>query len=103
MYIILNNKIRKAQTRKAKYADKSLIFDCHTYTNLIPFKCVKDTILIWFQYRLLHRKLGTNKFPLMINYIDSNKCVFRYNLTETLQHLFYDCNKIREHWRNVEK
>ena len=39
----------------------------------------------------------------MINYVDSNKCAFCNNLPETLQHLFYDCNKVREFWRNVEK
>ena len=59
----LNNKIKtpKAQTI---YADKGLIFYHRTWTNyyLIPFKCVKDTTLIWFQYRLLHRILGTNTF-----------------------------------------
>ena len=39
----------------------------------------------------------------MINYVDSNKCVFCNNVPETLQHLFYDCNKVQELWRNFEK
>ena len=39
----------------------------------------------------------------MINSVDSNKCAFCNNLPETLQHLFYDYNKVREHWRNLEK
>jgi hypothetical protein len=103
MYNILNSKITtpKSQT---KYASKGLVFDHLTWTKyyVLPFKCLKDTTLIWFQYRLLHRILATNTFLYMINYSDSNKCTFCNKLLETLQHLFYDCDKVRELWKSLE-
>ena len=45
---------------------------------VIPFRCVKDTTLSWFQYKILQRILTTNKFIYiyMIHYVDSSTCEF---------------------------
>ena len=104
IYNLLNNKkiIPKAEI---KYANEGFHFDSHMWEifYILPFKCVKDTTLIWFQYRLLHRILATNSFLYMIHYVDSNKCSFCNNAPETLQHIFYDCSKVRNLWGELEK
>ena len=47
----------------------SLIFN-------IPYSCTVDTKLRWFQFRLIHRILGTNSFLFKINKTDTNLCTF---------------------------
>ena len=54
----------------------------------VPFTCTVDTKLRWFQFRLIHRILGTNSFLFKMNKVDSNACVFCKNEEETLIHLF---------------
>ena len=104
IYNVLNSKKLIPKSQK-KYADKSLNIDIYIWEKyyILPFKYLKDTTIIWFQYRLIHRILATNTFLHMIHYIDSNKCTFCTNEPETLQHLFYDCNVVRKLWESVEK
>ena len=63
----------------------------------LPFRYIKDTTLLWFQYRLLHRSLGTNSFLHMIHYVDSNKCNVCKNA------LFYDCHKVKNIWKALQE
>ena len=58
--------------------------------NIIPFKCIYETKLRWFQYRINQRILSTNTFLHKINISDSDKCSFCHQEPETLVHLFYD-------------
>ena len=53
----------------------------------IPFQCLKDPTLLWFQYRNLHT---------IIKYIESNTCDLWHSQPETLEHLFFDCPKVLE-------
>ena len=68
----------------------------------IPFHSVKDASLVWFQYRILHRILATNKFLHMIHYIDSDICSFCNTYPETLQHLFFKCDNVYNLWKEVK-
>ena len=69
--------------------------------NMNIFFCTKDTRLVWFQYRILHRILATNKFLFMIRIADNPNCSFCKTEVESLKHLFYDCTKVREIWNNL--
>jgi hypothetical protein len=103
LYEILNSKIiiSKAQI---KYANQGFIYEAKQWEQyyLIPFKCVKDSTLCWFQYRILHRILTTNTFLHMIHYIDSDACSFCNIFPETIQHLFFECNMIYHLWEAIE-
>ena len=64
---------------------------------------MKDTTLLWFQYRLLHRIVATNYFLHMTHCVDSNKCDFCKNSPETLQPLFYDCHNVKSIWKTLQE
>ena len=66
------------------------------------FKTVKDNFLIWFQYRIIHRILGTNKLLFEMNLKDSPLCSICQDQTETLMHLFVTCSKVSQIWSDLE-
>ena len=55
-----------------------------------------------FQYKILQRILTTNKF-LNICGIKADKCYFCGIMTETLEHLFWECPKITQFWKKMVK
>ena len=67
----------------------------------VPFTCTVDTKLRWFQFRLIHRILGTNSFLFKINKVDSNVCVFCKEEEETLIHLFCSCIYSINFWTSL--
>ena len=66
-----------------------------------PFKMSKDTSLIWLQTRIIHRLLATNSLLFKMKLIESDKCSFCKVESETLEHLFWECNNIRKFWHNL--
>ena len=103
MYELLNTQTitPKAQL---KYANEGFLYDTREWEMFytIPFHSVKDASLVWFQYRILHRILATNKFLHMIHYIDSDICSFCNTYPETLQHLFFKCDNVYNLWKEVK-
>ena len=65
---------------------------------LLTHKLTSCTYSKWFQLRILHRIISTNKFLFNINVKDSNKCSFCNVETETTIHLFYECAVVRVFW-----
>ena len=55
IYNVLNSKKLIPKSQK-KYADKGLKVDSYIWEKyyILLFKCLKDTTIIWFQYRLIH-------------------------------------------------
>ena len=68
----------------------------------ICFKVVKDNNIIWFQYRLIHRILGTRSLLHKMSIETDNKCHFCNVSSETLINLFYSCPKVKLLWQQVE-
>ena len=68
----------------------------------LPFKTTRDSSVIWFQLRLLHRLLPTNYLLTKMQIKDNNKCTFCKSETETLRHLFWDCRCIQVFWRDFQ-
>ena len=67
----------------------------------LPFKITKDTKLQWFQTRLIHRILPTNKYLTLIQIKDCAQCTFCSNDIETLVHLFWSCPFSRNIWNEL--
>ena len=69
-------------------------------------KCMKnspDPQLQWFQARLLHRILPTQKYLTLCKLTDSSFCVFCGNSIENLNHLFWNCNFVKKFWNDFMK
>ena len=66
------------------------------------FYSVYDNFLIWFQYRLIYRILGTNQLLNQINISPTATCRLCGKDNETIMHLFIKCEKSREFWKNIE-
>ena len=68
----------------------------------LPFTLVKDTNLRWFQFRILHRILGTNSLLCKMGLKNDNKCSFCSREKETITHLFWDCQYAQDFWDTVK-
>ena len=67
------------------------------------FKVSSDSQLQWFQSRLIHRILPTNKYLFTCNLKDSSTCYFCMNERETLNHLFWNCVHVKKFWNDLLK
>ena len=103
MYNILN-KSTIIPTAQTKYSNLGYMLSAQEWRNVykIPFQCLKDPTLLWFQYRILHRIITTNTFLYKIKYIESNICDLCHSQPETLEHLFFDCPKVLDVWKETE-
>ena len=61
-----------------------------------------NTTLALYQYRLIHRIIATNTFLYKIHYVKSNTCTFCSTEPETLSYLFYDCQIVKNLWKEVQ-
>ena len=69
----------------------------------ICFKTIQDPYFKWFQYRIMHRILGTQIILHKMGVADSNKCLLcRSTSEETLLHLFFSCPKANQLWHQLE-
>ena len=67
----------------------------------IPFKATIYTKLRSFQFKIIHNILYTNEKLHKIGYSDTSSCTFCKKNTETLLHLFVDCENIRPLWNQI--
>ena len=91
-------------TAQRKWNIDLLLPETHEWykTYILPYKITRDTNIRWFQYRLIQRILSTNTFLYKIGFTQSNLCSFCNDATETLVHLFWECNPVNEFWHNLE-
>ena len=61
---------------------------------------LSDIRLRWFQYRIVHRILGTNSLLYKMGISESNLCTFCTRDVETnyMYHLFYGCDIVSNLW-----
>ena len=60
----------------------------------MPFSITRDSSLQWFQYRIIHRIIGTNYFLYKIKYKTSAECSFCHDMPETIEHIFWECKHV---------
>ena len=68
----------------------------------VCFKTIKDNDLIWMQYKVLYRILGTNDLSFKINRHDDGKCSFCKEYNETTLHLFVQCKNVQNFWSELK-
>ena len=66
------------------------------------FNVEQDNNLIWFQYKLIHRILGTNNQLYKMSIEKSDKCRFCQSDSEIFMHLFVRCRHVVELWKDLE-
>ena len=98
------------QTFESKYKDKwnsdlDLQIDKFTWKHIfyICFKSVYNNDLVWFQYKTLHRILGTQRMMFHMKFTGSDLCRLCNSCSETIMHLFVNCNHVAKLWRDLEK
>lgn len=69
----------------------------------IPFLSLRETKLQYFQFRFLHRILGTNVLRHRMKLTHSPSCTFCGEHNETIEHLFWDCRLTSSFLLDVEQ
>ena len=62
----------------------------------------KDTKLLWFQYRILHRILCTNKLLFTLKIRTSPLCSICNTTAESIPQLLYFCPTVNNIWHCIE-
>ena len=88
----------------SKYADFVNVLSDNELKNvyLLSRRCTKDTQLIEFQFKTLHRYLPTNSLLFVMGKVASNKCTFCGLYSESIMHLLFECNDVRNLWYQIE-
>ncbi len=91
MYLLLNSN-SETPAGKIKW-NSTYNFNNETWKKIYlwPHIITKDTTLKWFQYRINHNILATNDFLNKIKIASSPLCTFCKKFSETIKHLFWDC------------
>ena len=69
----------------------------------ICFKTLNDNYLIYLQYRIINRILGTRSLLHKMSITDNKICSFCKEHEETLMHLLYECNQVFTLWNKLYK
>ena len=62
-----------------------------------------STKLRTFHFKLLHRRIATNDFLTKISLVQSDKCFFCEQETETITHLFLRCSITQSFWNDAKQ
>ena len=68
----------------------------------ISFNTIQDNFYKWFQFRLIHRILGTRKLLSTIKKSESDLCGLCQMESETILHLFILCDQSQHFWDSLE-
>ena len=68
---------------------------------LKPIKTTQDSKLRWFQLRIIHRIIPTNRYLCLRKITNNSSCSFGCGDEETIEHLFYDCPIVQLFWTDV--
>ena len=66
------------------------------------FKSVNDNYLIWHQYKILNRILGTKLYLTKVKISNDSMCSFCNNVPESLLHLYFQCPLVEDLWNNIQ-
>ena len=65
------------------------------------FQSVYDNTYKWFQYRIIHKIIGTKNYLKMMKQSDCDQCRLCGECEETSLHLFSECYKVQNLWQNI--
>ena len=69
----------------------------------MPFLCTRESKLRVFQFKLIHRRISTNRYLFKVGLSSSEQCSFCENTSESLLHLLWECPKTKVFWNEVIK
>ena len=61
----------------------------------------KDTGLIWFALRIIHRIIGTKVYLNKLKISDDKYCSICLHEPESITHLFFDCPLVARIWSSL--
>ena len=102
-------KIIQAILQKSNVQPSAVTKWNNVFENLNWFKIFKqyskfhDIKLKWFQLRILHRLLPTRKYLYNCKIIDDPMCNICQVETQTIQHLFWDCEIVKKFWNDFNQ
>ncbi len=101
VYKLLNNKImEQVENTRRKW---EAVFNKNEVNwekiMRISFQCTIETRLRSFQYNILNRSLITNQKLFKWKIVGSPNCTFCQNEVETIEHIMFECNKVKELWQ----
>ena len=104
-----HSKVSQSATSPLKAIQKwnqlldSPITDCEwkIYFNL-PYLATKETKLVEFQIKVLHRILPTNKWLYKCKLTNTATCSFCLLQIETIEHLFWECTIVKNLWLKLD-
>ena len=67
------------------------------------FKVIQDNEIIWLQYRIINRILGTKSLLFKIKKSTNNLCRFCKNSPETISHVFIQCPIVHNFWQKIKQ
>ena len=67
-----------------------------------PFKTTIDCQLRWFQVRIIHRIIPTQKYLFLCKLSDTPLCIFCNAEEETLKHLLWECPFVHKFWVDIK-
>ena len=62
----------------------------------------KDSKLQWFQFKIVHRIIGTNHLLSKMGLKENDYCSFCNQSPETIVHLFWECRHFFYFWANFK-
>ena len=68
----------------------------------IPMFSSRLTKIRYFQFKILHRRIGVNENLYKFGYVDSNLCTFCSVEIESIPHLFWQCDISTRFWKDVQ-
>ena len=68
----------------------------------LPFKVTNEMSLRWLQVRINHRILRLNYYLYKMKLVESDKCTFCNQVSETIQHIFWESEKVKYFWNGFE-
>ena len=105
-YAILFNQNTKDDTTYYSFWEEALgiTIDKDMWKQIfrVCFKTIKDNDLIWMQYRVLYRILGTKELLFKIKSHDDGKCSFCKQYSEMILHLFVQCKDVKNFWSELK-
>ena len=69
---------------------------------LLPYEVTIDPKLRELQYKILNNYIATNKLLYKCRIKDTQNCEICLTAVETIQHLFWDCTRVRTLWLQFE-
>ena len=104
MYNVINSSNTEPSMKRKWNRDLEVNLNQYSWKSVfkICFKTIQDPLIVWTQYRILFRILGTREQLYLFKISESPNCRLCNNQSETLIHMFVECEPVKHLWMNVQ-